>query len=116
MPDVFVICPVRQLTEEQRQQINNLVAEAELTGLSVHVPFRDTKQDEDPIGIRICTDNYKALAEAEKVWIWYDPSSQGSLFDIGMAFALKKPIYLLNEVEATSEKSFSNVLLEWAKQ
>lgn len=68
------------------ERIAAYVAKLEADGHQVHWPKRDTKQDGDPIGIRICRDNRKEMFAADEVHVWYDPESRGSCFDIGMAF------------------------------
>jgi len=82
-------------------------------GLTVYWPYRDTKQD-DPDGFQICQDNCDAMKASENVHVWYDSSSQGSVFDLGMAFIGDKLVPIANpeEVQPTVQKSFQNVLLE----
>ena len=110
----FLICPVRNATEEQRQQMVAWIVQKESAGDTVYYPARDTNQN-DSIGYRICRDNRQALAIADKIAIFWDKTSQGSLFDLGMAFALEKPIEIINvdEIEPTESKSFSNMMLMW---
>ena len=120
MKKIFVICPVRNVNEETKKSINDYVLGLELDGVSVHWPSRDTNQD-DPIGINICQQNREAIFFADEIHIWFDESSQGSLFDIGMTFAFlrnsNKKIVLINkdEISPTSHKSFQNVLLGLAR-
>lgn len=111
--NIFVICPVRNADEAATAEIARWVSRLEAAGNTVHWPARDTNQ-EDPIGDRICADNRAAIEAADRVALWFDPASQGSLFDIGIAWALRKPVDLLNVVEPTEKKSFANVLLRWA--
>lgn len=109
---IFVICPVRNATEGETSKLENYVASREKTGDVVHWPARDTNQN-DKVGLRICTDNRRAIFEADEVHIWFNPASQGTLFDIGIAFALEKKIRLINSemIAPTEGKSFANVLL-----
>lgn len=109
---IFVICPVRMATAGETSSLDDYVSNRERNGDVVHWPARDTDQ-KDPVGLRICTDNCKAITEADEVHIWFNPASQGSLFDIGIAFALQKKIRLINPemVAPTEGKSFANVLL-----
>ena len=113
--DWFVICPVRRASHQEAQRIAAVVAEAEARGLRVHWPARDTDQTDDGVGVRICMENTGAIANSHSVQVWYSPDSKGSLFDLGAAFALRKPIRLLNRIDAevcrTRGKSFVNVLL-----
>jgi hypothetical protein len=90
---IFLICPVRKAGDDVNERIAAYVSGRESQGDQVHWPKRDTKQDGDPIGIRICRDNRKAMFDADEVHVWYDPESRGSCFDIGMAavFERQKP-------------------------
>jgi nucleoside 2-deoxyribosyltransferase len=65
------------------------------------------------IGLRICQDNRAAIEAADEIHIYWNPDSKGSLFDLGIAFALRKQIVLINTVKPTATKSFENVLLAW---
>ncbi len=129
---IFLICPVRNLTKKVERKTRQYVAHLKTQGHKIHWPPQDTKQD-DPIGLRICTDNAKAIIWADEVHIWWqweekkwwqkwmwwikEKKSTGSLFDFGMSFMCsilgKKKIILANpeEVKWTSHKSFNNVLL-----
>jgi hypothetical protein len=117
---VFVICPVRNVSEQTKKAIRDYVLKLEQSGVLVHWPSRDTNQD-DPIGTNICQTNREAIYTSNEIHIWFDSNSEGSLFDIGMTFAflrnLNKKIVLINrdEISPTPHKSFQNVLLELAK-
>lgn len=139
---IFLICPVRygkKLTRKHKkvqEKINEYVNQLEEAGHKVHWPPRDTNQN-DPTGLRICTDNGLAISEADEVHIWWhwqekkwwqklmwwirEKKSTGSLFDFGMAFMLfllnEKRIILANpeDIKPTKNKSFTNVLLDLQK-
>jgi nucleoside 2-deoxyribosyltransferase len=117
MADVFLICPVRGVTKEQEFQIREYVNSLEDSGLVVHWPQRDTKQD-DFIGDMICAVNRQAIEDAKEIHVWWTTTSTGTMFDLGMAWALKKPLIIANpqEVSLTEGKSFQNVLLNWGFQ
>jgi len=110
---IFVICPVREITDKEHRDIEHYVAQLEASGATVHWPERDTNQN-DACGLAICEQNRKAIVDAEEIHIWWKPSSKGSLFDCGIAFGLGKRIRLANphQVQQTPEKSFENVLRE----
>ena len=120
MKNVFIICPVRNVSEQTKKAIHEYVLELEQGGAKVHWPSRDTNQD-DPVGMHICQQNREAIYVADEIHIWFDANSQGSLFDIGMTFAFlrssDKKIVLINqdEIPPTPYKSFQNVLLKLAK-
>lgn len=115
---IFLICPVRNLSEDVKARIASYVRDLEAAGCSVHWPPRDTAQD-DPVGMRICRDNGFAIMRADEVHVWYDPTSQGSVFDLGMAFMLAevigapKKVVIANPGDVDPDegrKSFPNVL------
>lgn len=111
---IFLISPVRRISKKERELIKKYVEKLEKEGHQVYWPIRDTNQA-DPIGLRICKDNRKAIKEANEIHIWWSENSRGSLFDFGMAFMAQlfmpeKKFVLVNEVKTTPEKSFSNVL------
>ena len=108
----FLICPVRQASEEMTDIVFDAVCSLEEAGNKVHWPARDTDQNDDT-GFRICTDNKKAIEGADEVAIVWDGKSQGCLFDIGMAFAMNKKIKIIHLPEYTEEKSFQNMIRNW---
>lgn len=116
-PKIFVICLVRNVKPKIQKCIEAYVTQLEQEGYDVYWPARDTDQS-DPIGLTICETNRTAIERAGAIHIWFDPQSQGSLFDFGMTFAFlkysKKRIVIANrhEVQRTPHKSFQNVLLE----
>ncbi len=111
---IFVICPVREIEKDEKQFLDDYVSKLESQGHKVHYPPRgDTNQD-DPVGLRICSDNREAIKKSDEVHVYWSERSEGTRFDLGMAFSVGKPIVLINRngVESTPHKSFQNVLLE----
>ena len=110
---IFLICPVREADEEEKEFLQNYISNLEKEGYKVHYPPRDTNQD-DPVGYNICRENRQAILDADEIHIYFAPKSKGTLFDIGMAFMMEKPVFLVNidKIERTPHKSFQNVLLE----
>lgn len=105
----FLICPVRGHDSNDTEEY---VRALEDNGYDVHWPHRDTDQNDD-IGFRICRDNLEAMKESDVVHVVWDGKSQGCLFDLGMAFALGKPVVSLSLPAATSSKSFQNMVRYW---
>jgi hypothetical protein len=106
----YLICPVRG---KDARTFRDIVARLEANGYVVHWPHRDTDQSDDT-GFRICSDNAAAIAAAEVVHVIWDGHSQGCLFDLGIAFALRKPIIPLDLPAPREGKSFQNMIEEWA--
>jgi hypothetical protein len=118
----FVICSVRGQTPEQLAETKKKYIEPlEKAGYDVHWPPRDTNQVDPLGGYGICSENVAAIATSDDVHIVYSPNSEGSKFDIGATFALKKKLFILNIEDVAAnlnpnlEKSFEHVLLEWDK-
>ncbi len=114
--NIFIICSVRNATEEYNKKLYAYVAELEAQGHRVHLPPRDTNQiDNETGGYRICNDNYMAIDKADEVHVSYNPVSTGTHFDLGVAFALHKKIVVFESLanEATSGKSFQNMINYW---
>jgi len=119
---IFLICPVRFASEEEKQILADYVAGLENQGFQVHYPSRDTNQVDPTGGYQICTDNRKAIINADEVHLYWSKASQGSLFDLGVAFSEHidkgKPIKLVNRkdierivAEEQKPKSFEKVFL-----
>lgn len=110
---IFLISPVRNVSDEEMEAISKYVVNLASKGINVYLPIRDTDQV-DPVGLRICEDNLEAIRRSDEVHIWYSPTSIGSIFDLGMAFALGKKIILANRemLSKTATKSFNNMILE----
>ena len=110
---VFLICPVRNETEEQRERISAWLAEAEKEH-TIHWPPRDTPQD-DPTGLSICCANRAAIASADEVWVWWEGKSEGRYFDLGMAFALGKPVRIVYGGEPpVPGKCYERMVADWS--
>jgi len=105
----FLIGPVRGLSEDF---LEFRVKELESEGWEVYWPARDTNQD--GASEYICRTNVKAIEDADAVHVVWDGKSQGCLFDLGVAFALFKPIYPIALPPPTEGKSFQNFINEVA--
>lgn len=108
----FLICPVRG---RDAHEFADAVASLEAEGYDVHWPTRDTNQG-DQIGHRICRENAAAIAKADVVHVIWDGKSQGCLFDLGVAFALQKPLKIIDIPENTPGRSFQSMLRCWAEK
>ena len=111
MKKMFLICPVRNISEQDRKDLLLTLKKLE-SEYEVYYPARDTDQN-DNTGYRICTDNKNAIMQADIIGVYWDGKSQGGLFDMGMAFALNKPIKVILTPSKTEGKSFQNMLMEW---
>lgn len=111
MKKVFIICSVRGASEEYKHKLESYVANLESQGIKVHLPHRDTNQN--ATGLEICTENMKAIMGADEVHIFYSSKSQGTHFDMGVAFALGKKIIIVENEVYGEGKSYPKMLVEW---
>ena len=119
---IFLICPVRNVPPKVEAKIKLYVASKEKEDYEVYWPARDTNQ-QDHIGLRICKDNRLAIVMADEIHVWYDKTSEGSKFDLGMVLMMLyfseqryQKIVIANpeEVQPTPKKSLENVLIALA--
>lgn len=103
----FLISPVRG---HGPQELEGVVRELEDDGWDVHWPMRDTPQDVS--SIEICRANTRAIALSDVVFIIWDGKSTGSLFDLGVTFALGKELRVISAPDKTEGKSFQNLMYE----
>lgn len=109
----FLICPVRGVDAAQSAQWAQGI---EADGYTLHWPPRDTDQS-DTVGLAICRENLKAIRRAEVVFVVWDGKSQGCLFDLGMALALRKPIRVLSmPAVEPGAKSFQAMAQAWERE
>lgn len=111
---IFIICPVRGATDGQQNDIRQYISVLKSRGDTVYYPADDTDQT-DATGYRICADNRKAMLNSDEAHIYWDKNSRGSLFDLGMAFAMHKPIKIINGIELSIGKSFTNMICRWSE-
>lgn len=109
---IFLICPVRNASKDVRIFLKAYVNKLEEQGHKVHYPPRDTNQEQN--GYAICAENAKAIKNADVVHVYYDETSKGTHFDMGVAFALGKPITVVAGATVHSNtKSFPGMLYHW---
>jgi nucleoside 2-deoxyribosyltransferase len=114
MMKYFAIRPVRNISENYAEGIEKQIHFYREQGHEVYDPITDTDQN-DQTGYRICKDNLQAIKNCDCVLFMWDGKSQGCLFDLGMAFALGKPVKtVIGYVPpATQGKSFQNMVWQW---
>ena len=107
---IYLICPVRNVTEEQKKEIDDYVATQEAEGNKVHYPPRDVNQN-DETGFNIVVAHRRAMKKCDRVDVFYDKNSTGSHFDLGMAFMEGKKIKLIKAYqEDNAGKSFVKIM------
>jgi len=125
MKKIYIICAVRNALPGVRAALEAYTDILEESGHIVHLPHRDTKQDNS--GLEICMENGAAIHMSDEVHVFWDKNSSGSHFDLGMAFMLdmlvghKKKVVLLRyngvgQSELSEGKSFHRMITEWVRE
>ena len=90
---IYILCPVRQASDEEIEAQRKHVAMLEREGHEVFWPPRDNGYEAiDPTGAQISLANSAGIQMADEVHVFWSKTSRGSLFDLGMAFAEHKPL------------------------
>lgn len=112
---IFLVCPVRDAKPEEKKWIEEFVRDKTSEGFTIHAPHLHTRQTDLFGGYAICTQNAQALASADEIDIYYSKFSTGTAFDLGVAYALQKPLVLLNpdDVELDPNDFMDNVIKSW---
>lgn len=112
---IFLICPVRNASLEVQKWIEEYTKEKEYEGMILHAPHLHTVQTDMFGGYTICLQNEQALASSREVNLYYDQTSTGSVFDLGAAYYLGKPLEVLNMKDVVfNENDFMDkVILNW---
>ena len=111
MKKIFIICTIRNASKEYIDKLEKYVTELENKGYIVYAPHRDTNQM--ALSYDICLQNMQGIIQADEIHIFYNSKSQGTHFDMGMAFALNKKIVIVENENITNEKSFAKMIIEW---
>jgi nucleoside 2-deoxyribosyltransferase len=111
MKNVFIISTIRSASNEYLEKLEKYVKNLENKGINVYAPHRDTNQM--ALGYEICRQNMLGIMDADEVHIFYNSNSQGTHFDMGVAFALNKKIKIVENEPLTEGKSFQRMLVEW---
>ena len=107
---IYLLCPVTRATEEQKKEMDEYVANLEKEGHKVHYPPRDVNQDEET-GYDLYMKHKYAMKESDRVDIFWDKTSRGSIGDLGMAIMAEKPIKLVKAFYDDEEgKTFLKII------
>ena len=80
----------------------------EREGHQVFIPAFDSHPELDDLGV--CEHNRALMEKCDEVHIIWDQRSVGTIFDFGMAFALRKPIKIIY----LEPKTFTGVMKKYA--
>lgn len=109
---IYILCPVRNVTDEQQAAIDSHAAALKAAGHEVHNPRYAVDQN-CPTGYSICMGHLEAIREADEVHIFWDAQSYGSHTDLGSAMALDKRLKLIRAFSVDGpSKSYLKVIQE----
>jgi nucleoside 2-deoxyribosyltransferase len=108
---IFIIGGVRGASEEWKSRLEEHAARLKAAGHSVHLPHRDT--DQKAQGLEICRQNLAAIARSDEVHLFYRPDSQGTHFDMGVAFALGKSLKVIGSPNPEHGKTYLGMAQIW---
>ena len=114
MNRIYILCPVRGVSAEQKQEIEDYIEKLKAEGNRIH-SFQDVNQD-DPTGYGIVVGHLKGMEECDEVHIFWDVSSSGSHCDLGMALALRKRIVLVKCFKDNDGKSYWKAVQEYVRR
>jgi len=80
--DVYMLCPVRNATDEEKKYLLEYKKKLEEKGFKVHYSA-ETPQEDETGGYGIVTDHCDEILNSKTVHIYWNPSSQGSYVDLG---------------------------------
>jgi hypothetical protein len=110
--NIYIICAVRNADSERAQLEARYAQRLRREGHNVHYPPDSAPQD-DVTGAAICEAHKAAMLEANEVHVLWDSDSKGSHFDLGMAYALSKPIRGIRCYDsAIPTKSYWNAVID----
>lgn len=92
---------------QYREEIFDHETKLIIEGHDVRLPVFDNDPTFDELGI--CEQNRISIEWADRVDIFWDQRSMGTIFDFGMVFALRKPIKIIY----MEPKTFANVMRQY---
>lgn len=92
---------------QYRERMEEHVEVLRVQGTDVLIPAFDDHEEFDELGV--CKYNRGLMEQADEVHIVWDQRSFGTIFDLGMAFALRKKI----KVVFLEPKTFAGVMRKW---
>ncbi len=113
---VYLICPIRKATREDKDRQWEYVCALEQAGYEVYWPATDTVKETEDNSTDVMSQNRQALALADEVHLMYDPDSEGSKLDLGMAWAWRKPLVIAGRFPGPDRRTqLERVLAHWAE-
>jgi hypothetical protein len=99
----YIICSVRGTTPEEQVIFKKYKAELEALGMNVYWPDPNADYQKDPNGLNICVRHRQETASSRDVRTFWNPTSEGSVFDLACALVADKPLKLVQFMPCKTE-------------
>ncbi len=104
------------LAAHQRANVEEAVEKLEADGWDVYWPNRDNEHfGQEGDGFDFNIENKKQMSACDFVHVMFDGRPSGILFGLGMAFAMEKPVRVVQLPELTKWRSFQNLIDRWRR-
>lgn len=114
MKRVYLVCPVNNVTDEEKEILDDYVTAVERGGGVVHYPLRDVNQADSSL-LRILKEHRNAMKKSDEVKMYWGKHTNGSFFDVGMAVMAEKPLRVINSIPRDlAEDEVNRMILRYA--
>lgn len=112
--NIYLILPLNE-KEEINPLLSEYISELEFQGDTVSY-MEKVAEEGDENGYKTCQNALREMTKSDEVHIFWSEDSANMFFELGMAFALKKDIILINpeDIEPNDEVSFENMICYWS--
>ncbi|HYD03117.1 MAG TPA: hypothetical protein VEC16_02355 [Alphaproteobacteria bacterium] len=102
---------------EVPQYVKDYVAKSESEGKKVYIPFHYNYQKDETGGIQICNNMRLVVEMAGTIAVAYNPASEGTKFDFGIALYHDKSVELLNpDLDLSKDLLYTYMKIKSGKQ
>lgn len=81
--DVYMLCPVRNATDEEKEFLENYKSKLEEKGFKVLYPATDTPQEDPSGGYDLVMTHCDEILNSRTVHVYWNEKSEGSKVDLG---------------------------------
>ncbi|MGV8171984.1 MAG: hypothetical protein ACP5OA_04795 [Candidatus Woesearchaeota archaeon] len=106
---IVLLHSVRGAGSEEPEFITEYAKKQENQGNALYIPKKFNFQKDETGGIAICNTMRYVIQNSGNAAIGYNPDSEGTKFDYGMALFLDRPITLLNQGLDISEPTYDSM-------
>lgn len=108
---IVLIHSVRGAVNEEPKYVKDFLDNAQNLGIKIYIPMIHNFQKDPTHGVNICNTMRYVIENSRRVALSYNPSSEGSKFDLGITLFNNKDLSILNSEEGFDDKLTQ--LLSW---